>query len=146
MMRLGASQSKIPVTWEFDRATAPVEFMVASGVSDLGQPSKSRDFEEATSKSYALAICRGFRSSLRCSNGSNSAGFAHVKFPDRGGVKSKHDSSANLTLRITNVVANGIVASPHRAYTGADWIWNFVSSLLAGKHAPAPSTTHRFLY
>src|SRR6266481_1338152 len=30
MMRLGASQSKIPVTWEFDRATAPVEFMVAS--------------------------------------------------------------------------------------------------------------------
>ena len=47
-MRLGANQSKIPVFWEFARAAAPVEFMVASGVSDLGQPSKSRDFEEAT--------------------------------------------------------------------------------------------------
>jgi len=70
MMRLGANQSENPAIREFARTTAPVEFMVASGVSDLGQPSKSRDFEEATSKSYPVAICRCFRSSLRCSNGS----------------------------------------------------------------------------
>ena len=69
-MRLGANQSENPAIREFARTTAPVEFMVASGVSDLGQPSKSRDFEEATSKSYPVAICRCFRSSLRCSNGS----------------------------------------------------------------------------
>src|SRR6266699_1779192 len=70
-MRLGANQSEIPVIWEFARATAPVEFMVASGVSHLGRPSKSGDFEEATSESCPVAICRCFRSSLRCSNGSS---------------------------------------------------------------------------
>jgi hypothetical protein len=34
-MHLAANQSEIPAIREFARATAPVEFMVASGVSDL---------------------------------------------------------------------------------------------------------------